>query len=342
MNRLLNAPFSRRRALAMLAATGVAAVARAQDAPGLRLASPLPGATAFGSSQVAFASPDIGQRVLTTSDDWLAATSAFQRRAVMVRQQAVTLDDFLAWHRDAVKPWPSDLARRWHQALQPLVARFAALRIPLPDQVWLVSTNGQDSAQAPYTRGAAVVMPQQAELGGESDSFVMAHELWHVASRHAPALATRLYAALGFEPMPLLAWPQAWADVRLANPDAPDNRHAMRLTLADGRQPWVTPVLVAARTQLKPGESFFSVMQVRLLEVSWQPGDALAQAVLQEGLPVWHPLNGRHNYLQQLGGNTGYIIHPEEAMADNIALLVMQGQARNPALLARLQAILAA
>ena len=33
------------------------------------------------------------------------------------------------------------------------------------------------------------------------------------------------------------------------------------------REVRVTPVLVAARTELKPGETFFNVLEVRLLEV---------------------------------------------------------------------------
>ncbi|MEO8310315.1 MAG: hypothetical protein ABI520_04000 [Caldimonas sp.] len=48
------------------------------------------------------------------------------------------------------------------------------------------------------------------------------------------------------------------------------------------------------------------------------------------------------DYLDKLGGNTGYIIHPEETMADNFALLVTRGVARNPALLDRIEAVLRA
>lgn len=40
----------------------------------------------------------------------------------------------------------------------------------------------------------------------------------------------------------------------------------MRLNVAGRGRPWVTPVLVASRTALRPGETFFDVMQVRLLE----------------------------------------------------------------------------
>ena len=167
----------------------------------------------------------------------------------------------------------------------------------------------------------------------------MAHELWHVASRHSPELATRLYAEIGFEPMPPLVFPEAWASIRLANPDAPEHRHGMRLSL-EGRQALVTPVLVATRTELKPGETFFNVLDVRLLEV--QADGAVSRAVVRDGQPVWHPVKGEHDYLKRLGGNTGYVIHPEETMADNIALLATGRPPRNAELLARIKAALSA
>ena len=108
--------------------------------------------------------------------------------------------------------------------------------------------------------------------------------------------------------------------MRIANPDAPSNRHAMRVQI-DQRSAWVTPVLVAARTTLQAGETFFNVMQPRLLEVEPGRDGGLSQAVLRDGQPLWHALDGPHDYLRRLGGNTGYVIHHEEAMADNVALL---------------------
>jgi hypothetical protein len=109
------------------------------------------------------------------------------------------------------------------------------------------------------------------------------------------------------------------------------------LTIGD-REALVAPVLVAARTELQPGETFFNVLDVRLLEV--QPDGKVSRAVLRDGQPVWHRVNGSHDYLRKLGGNTGYVIHPEETMADNVALLVTQRPARNADLAARLRAVL--
>lgn len=300
--------------------------ARAQPAPW----------PATGGTVLRFAEVDEARQLLAADDEWMLATSGLQRRLIMGRSEPVTLDAFKRWNADAVRPWAAEMRERWARALELVAPQWQALRIPLPREVLLIASNGQDSAGAPYTRGNGVAFPDLDKASVESDAMVMAHELWHVASRHAPSLATRLYAEIGFEPMPALAFPEAWAPIRLVNPDAPENRHAMRLSL-EGRQALVTPVLVAARTELQPGETFFNVVDVRLLEV--QPDGNVSRAVLRDGQPVWHRVNGNHDYLRRLGGNNGYVIHPEETMADNVALLLMQRPARNSDLLVRLRAV---
>lgn len=319
-----------RRAFLIAMGAALSPLAWAQDTPDAF--------TGFPGTRVRFATVEAGRAVLMADDEWMAATSAFQRQAVMLSPTPVTLEAFRRWNGDAVRPWSAEQMARWRSILEKLAPAFAVLRIPLPAEVLLVSSNGQESASAPYTRANAVVLPDNANLAGYTETMLLAHELWHVAARHSPTLATRLYAEIGFDPMPELAFPNAWAAARIANPDAPGNRHAMRLEI-NSRSVLVMPVLVAARTTLKAGEDFFSVMQPRLLEVEPDPAGGRTRAVLRDGEPAWHPL-GTPAYLRRLGGNTGYVIHNEEAMADNVALLAAGITPRNPELLARIRKVL--
>lgn len=202
-------------------------------------------------TRVRFASLAQARSLLMAEDEWMAATSAFNRRAIVGGTAPVGMDAFKAWNGAAARAWSPEQVNRWQRALQAIAPAVKALRLPLPPEVWLVFTNGQESAGAPYTRANFIALPGTGGGGNYPDSALLMHELWHVISRNDPALATRLYAELGFEPMAPLQVPQAWADITIANPDAPVNRHAMRLTMADGKSsPWITPVLVASRTDL--------------------------------------------------------------------------------------------
>ena len=293
-----------------------------------------------GAATVRFATPAQGRALLGADDDWIAATSEFHRRATLHMNAPVSREQLRAFCADAVLPWPAPLEARWAKSLTTLAPRYEALRIPLPPEVLLIHTNGRDAANAPYTRGNAVALPASAApADGSGDESVLAHELFHVASRHAPALATRLYALIGFESVAPLQWPAEWLPLRIANPDATHDRHAMRTTF-DGRAVALMPLLVARRAELKPGETFFNLLDVRLLEVT--TGDATLPVRSSDGEPVWHAPGAVPEYLARLGGNTGYIIHPEETIADNVAMLATRRPVPNPALLKRIEAVLRA
>ncbi|MES2949754.1 MAG: hypothetical protein V4858_14520 [Pseudomonadota bacterium] len=296
----------------------------------------------FEGSVVRFASVEDGQRVLMADDDWIAATSDFQRSALMGKEPPATREAFMAFHRGVVKAWPSEREAHWRAALARVAPAFNALRLYLPKEVLLVNSDGRESADTPYTRAHVVVLPGAGvNTEGYSDDELLAHELFHIVSRYDPALATRLYATLGFEPAAPLEWPAAWLPLRIANPDAPHNRHLMRIRI-DSREVSLMPLLVAKRTQLNrsKGETFFTVLDVRLLEVlPGRPGEPTT-AVLRDGELAWHSPDRAKDYLARLGGNTSYIFHPEETMADNIAFLVSGRKVPNPALLQRIQAVL--
>jgi len=317
-------------AVLALAAALSASVARGADA-------------ATAPTRVRFATVAEGRAVLGADDAWIAATSDFQRAATAGLPPPVSTTAFREFAASTVQAWPAAQEARWGAAVDAVMARAAALRVPLPAEILVVDTDGRDAANAPYTRGHAIVLPAAAlppARSPTSDAFLVAHELFHVVSRHDPALANRLYALVGFEPVAPLQWPAAWLPARIANPDAPLDRHAVRLMI-DGREALVMPVLVAARTELRPGETFFSVMELRLLEVGAASGRPTLP-VLRGGEPAWHAPAGLPAYAERLGGNTGYILHADEVLADNFAQLVTGRTVANPGLLERMEAVLLA
>lgn len=298
----------------------------------------------FEGSVVRFASVEEGRRVLMADDDYIAATSDFLRSAFMHKELPITREQFLAFHQDVVLPWPAKRQEYWQTILARLAPTFNALKLHLPKEVLLVNSDGRESDDAPYTRANAVVLPGAGvgPFGSISDDELLAHELFHVVSRHNPALATRLYATLGFEPAAPLQWPAQWLPLRVTNPDAPHHQHLMRAHIA-GRDVALMPLLVATRNQLDRSkrETLRTVLDLRLLEVS--PGrDGLSTtAVLRNGALAWHVLDSSaKDYLARQGGNTSYMHHPEETMADNIAFLVSGREVPNPALLQRIKAVL--
>lgn len=293
----------------------------------------------LAGTRVHFATQREARMVVSRHDDWARACGEVQRGALMDRTRSVSLEAFLQWQADNVQPWPPAEQQRWQRALAAIAPRFNALHLPLPPQVLLIRSTGRESADTPHTRANAIVLPAHSDLQGFTDGELLAHELWHVVSRYSPGLATRLYALIGFEPVGELQWPNAWLRKRIADQDAPHWRHAMRAHV-DGELRWIMPVVVAVKDEpdRSKGETIEHLMQVRLLEVEPGFNGQPTLPVMRGNEPVWHRVDDVPDYLEHLGGNTDYVLHPEETIADNVMLLVSQRPVPNPALLRKIEA----
>ena len=232
---------------------------------------------------------------------------------------------------------------RWRRALEAIAPAFNRLKVPLPPELLLVHTSGRESANQPHTRANAVVLPAQFSQQQFSDAEVLAHEIFHVVSRHQPELANRLYDLIGYDRVGDLEWPPAWKAQRIANQDAPHDRHLMRVRI-QGREATVMPVVVTSSAKLPPadGDTLLDLMEPRLLEVVPGAASQPTRPVLRNGQPLWHPPEATPEFLARLGGNTDYIQHPDETIADNFMFLVSGRPVPNPQLLRRIEAVLQA
>jgi hypothetical protein len=79
---------------------------------------------------------------------------------------------------------------------------------------------------------------------------------------------------------------------------------------------------------------------LRLLVVKQVPPEGSFRAVEQNGAPVLLELSRAEDFVAQVGKNTGYVIHPEEILAENFALMVTGEEVREPARLDELRRLL--
>ena len=326
----------------LLGAHGAAAVPMVAPAKAIAAASPGVPSQAFDGfrgSVVRFASVAEGRAVVSADDDWIAATSELQRASLMGVKSGAAPDAFRAFEAEAVVPWTDAARARYLKALEQVAPAFNRLGITLPTQVLFVQTTGKESAATPHTRGAAVMFPLRFDQQEFTDAEVVAHELWHVVSRHEPGLRSRLYATLGFVPAAPLEWPATWLPLRLANQDAPHHEHLMWVDIA-GKPVALMPVVVADAAELSRGGTIVTAARTRLLEVIPGSGGQPTRAVMRKGQPVWHDPEATPAYLEKLGGNSDYLVHPEETLADNVMFLVSGRTVPHPELLSRIEAVL--
>ncbi|WP_146651485.1 hypothetical protein [Labilithrix luteola] len=274
------------------------------------------------------ASASEGRAVLAAEDDFTRALGGFDRSFRMRTSAPVddaTLRQFLG---EQAVDFTAEEAEAWEEAIAAVAQGARGIGGLLPREVLVVKTTGREERDHAYTRANAIVLPatRVRSLRGERAFRLLAHELFHVASRASRAFRDATYGLLGFAPVGPIAPPPELDDCRMTNPDAHGLGHYLRL----GERA-VVPLLTCPLplADVLERTSVLGVVRTTLLEIDAQAGTVVRDA---SGAPVLLDPQAT-DWSRQIARNSMYTIHPEEVLADNLALLVRRrlGDARPPA-----------
>jgi len=270
-----------------------------------------------------FATIEEGRRALQTEDDFVKRMSAFDRAARTQKEGDVPVQDYLDLIGSRVQNWNDDERSRVSAVVTTIKSTVGWLKAPLPREILGVKTAADDEGGNPYTRGTAIILPDGFVQNPDVPlDHVMLHELFHVLSRHNPALRPRLYAIIGFEVCNELALPDRWDRRRLTNPDAPALNVFIEV-LANDRKVVVAPILLASHdfSQSNPRPFPMGYLDFKFMEL--QKTANLWTVRLSQDEPVFVDLRAMKGFFEKVGNNTHYIIHPEEILADNFAIAAL-------------------
>ncbi len=290
-----------------------------------------------------FATPDEAREILTRRDDFVERMSPFDRAARMKTDRQVSEAEYLEFVGRNVLAWEQADREKIAAVVQSLQRELAAFSLPWPKRVLAIQTTGDEEGRAAYTRANAIVFPK----GDAANPIAnlrksICHELFHVLSRANPQLREKLYAAIGFVMCDEVAFPAELRARKITNPDAPRNDHCIRLQVG-GADLWAVPILFS-RTEkydLQRGGEFFRYLEFRFLLVERPEGSSAVKPIYDGPKARLATLREVQGFYEQVGQNTGYILHPEEILADNFELLVLQEpNVRSPEIIKKLEAIL--
>ena len=293
-------------------------------------------ARAAAAHEIELASIETGRAVLGARDDFVSRLSPFDRAARLKAAGDVSEAEYLAFATAAAREWSADERLRLTTAFAAIAPTLAELLPALDAPILIVKTSGDEEGGAGYTRANAVMLPQAFEDERELQR-TLAHEIFHVVSRHHQEMRRALYRAIGFEECGEVALPPASAVRKMTNPDAPINEHCIEV-MVDGAKVWGMPILLARQERYDPagGIEFFGYLTLSMLLVDRTATPA--RPVLRDGAPVLVPFNRVTGFFEQIGRNTNYIIHAEEILASNFERLVLGGQgAPSPEVLERMR-----
>ncbi len=203
-------------------------------------------------------------------------------------------------------------------------------KLKLPDTLTLIAVKGDTyGGTVYYTRENCIIVPLPQLFAGNEEHLlsVLVHEIFHVYSRRNKEKRIKLFAEIGFEPIDSLRWSDFLAERRLCNPDAVDCRYILRLPADNGAESLYVPVIYSRFSQYDPDFSFFQHLHFQLF-----PAEALQDSTgkpIEKAYAINSPNVGTDPQLlpaffERISRNTNYIIHPEEIIADNFRMLVLQ------------------
>lgn len=277
-------------------------------------------------SSIRLAPASEGSAVLGRRDDPYLAD--LTDREISARsKQTLTTDEFMNLQMSHVLDWePQDEHEILGTFVESMHAEFAGrlapLRPYLPPSVDFYVTSGVEETAHPttspksriaYCRGSNSVFISRRILDWEGNrdhaQHLMWHELWHIISRNmGRAQIDSMYKVFGFRPMPNRLLNQHAH--RLTNPDALFLDHSISL---QGKS-FVPLLLIHPKYDcFDPDASVFDNFLVALCQVEYQTLNY--EKIYDLKGPLLEAV------LEQVGRNTYYLLHVEEALAENFAML---------------------
>lgn len=222
-----------------------------------------------------------------------------------------------------------------------------------PKSLYFIKCKGQSEGIALYTRGSAIIIPKyQIELFLRAEHDIdfqelIIHEIFHIYSRYHPETRENLYQVIGFYPLiHPLSFGKHLSRIKITNPDCTQVNHYIELNLEnenENEKKKMVMIDYASSEIWKKEKDITSYLTSKLFSIEFiqnKDGDEFWQIIggnegMPHGIDPLTTIEQKENkskeidprkdidFLQQTGCNTFYISHPEEIIADNIAILGM-------------------
>jgi len=191
--------------------------------------------------------------------------------------------------------------------------------ISFPESLYFIKTTTLEEGSAQgYTRSNYIILNEKLALKDREDlKGTIIHELFHILTRANPEFRKELYSIIGFEIMKEIDYPQKLKPFRITNPDAPQTDSYISLKV-DG-QP-VDCMMILYATENYDGGDFFKYLNIGFLALT---DDTIKKAKLDGDTPIVYSMKDVSGFAEQVGTNTQYIIHPEEILAENFKLALL-------------------
>ena len=272
-----------------------------------------------------YASKEEGAELLMANE---AYYDGFSQNDLDFRFQKVgaTMEEYRAFAREQSLDFTEEeiaLVDGYFNNMERTLAENGYKLPPLEEVVLIKMTLEEEKGAGGYTHGTQIYIDgdylqmaladddinQQTYL--EYLKYVFWHELFHCLTRSNPDFQKEMYSIIHFtiveEDFPL---PPTVFEYHISNPDV-EHHNSYASFRINGEDIDCFTDLVTTKHFETPGETFFSCMTTALIPI--------------DGTDIYYTPEQAENFDDVFGKNTGYVIDPEECMADNFTYAMQHG-----------------
>ena len=234
----------------------------------------------------------------------------------MQKKDAV-MDEYLDFAKDQVLDFTEEEKSAIDSIMSEIEDKIRENGYVLPELdpiVFISTTQKEEYGSLAYTHGTQIYFNTKRMLSadiGDQAKVIMAHELFHCLTRSNPDFRKDMYRLIGFTVQDDdFVIPPSAKEFFISNPDV-EHHNAYATFTIDGEKVDCFTALVTTKHFEKAGDSFFDCATTALIPI--------------DGRDVYYTLEDASDFYDVFGMNTGYVIDPEECMADNFSYALMYG-----------------
>ncbi len=239
-----------------------------------------------------------------------------------MQKQGASMEEYQAFAREQVLDFTEDEAALIEEYFLDMEARLAetgCVLPPLDEIVFIKTTMAEECDAGGYTHNTQIYVSEhllaEGAAGDEGLSDYLTtffwHELFHCLTRCNPDFRADMYRIIHFTvgdgdyPLP----PRVF-EYHISNPDV-EHHNSWASFLIDGKEVKCFTDFVTTKHFEVPGDTFFDYATTALVPI--------------DGADIYYTPEQASNFDEVFGRNTGYVVDPEECMADNFSYAMSFG-----------------
>jgi len=279
----------------------------------------------YKNTKLAFATIEEARTILTTKDNYINSQTPYDRKLRVNKDEPVSIEEYFDFLKEQTIDWTDSEKNKIKEIVKNVKPLLEKYDLNLPATVLLVKTTGKEEGGAAYCRGNAIVFPQNIlNQRAQSLETLFVHELFHIFTKNNLDARERLYDIINFKKCEKVELPQTLLDIEVTNPDVPAQRYYIELKNGE-KTINVIPMITVPNFYFGRSRPFFSFLRLEFIEIENINGQYKYKRSAS-GEPVVYNQNQLADLLNKVGNNTSYLIHPEEILADNFSLMVLEKQ----------------